>query len=115
MKSHVQIGYRMLSSNEDEFFPDAAEIALSHHECWDGHGYPEGLKAESIPLSARILAVVDVFDALTHLRVYKDAWTEEDALKLLEDRKGIDFDPSLVDLFIANFEKMKEILNAHPD
>lgn len=115
MKSHVQIGYRMLSSNEDEFFPDAAEIALSHHECWDGHGYPEGLKAEGIPLSARILAVVDVFDALTHLRVYKDAWTEEDALKLLEDKKGIDFDPSLVDLFIANFEKMKEILNAHPD
>lgn len=115
MKSHVQIGHRMLSSNEDEFFPDAAEIALSHHECWDGHGYPEGLKGEDIPLSARILAVVDVFDALTHLRVYKDAWSEEDALKLLQDKKNIDFDPSLVDLFIDNFEKMKDILSAHPD
>ena len=62
MKSHVLIGHRMLSSNEDEFFPDAAAIALSHHECWNGSGYPYGLKGEEIPLHARILSIVDVFD-----------------------------------------------------
>jgi len=115
MKSHVLIGHRMLSSNEDEFFPDAASIALSHHECWNGRGYPNGLKGEEIPLPARILSVVDVFDALTHKRIYKDTWELDQALGFIREKKGIDFDPSLVELFLENIEEMKGILDAYPD
>jgi len=115
MKSHVLIGYRMLSSNEDEFFPDAASIALSHHERWDGTGYPNGLQGESIPLPARILSVVDVFDALTHIRIYKEAWDIQEALNFICDKRGADFDPSLVKLFLENFDAMKGILDEYPD
>jgi response regulator RpfG family c-di-GMP phosphodiesterase len=115
MKSHVQIGYKMLSSNEDEFFPDAATIALSHHECWDGSGYPFGIKGEDISRPARILAVVDVFDALTHKRVYKRAWELDEALEFILERKGRDFEPALVDLFVENYDELKGILNAFPD
>ncbi|MDA3957718.1 HD domain-containing phosphohydrolase [Oceanispirochaeta sp.] len=115
MKSHVQIGYKMLSSNKDEFFPDAAAIALSHHECWDGSGYPDGLRGDEISRPARILAVVDVFDALTHKRIYKEAWKMEEALKFILEKKGRDFEPDLVDLFLENYEEMKGILNAYPD
>ncbi len=115
MKSHVLIGHRMLSSNEDEYFPDAAAIALSHHECWNGCGYPNGLKGEDIPLPARILSIVDVFDALTHKRIYKDSWELDDALRLIGEKSGIDFDPSLVDLFLENIDEMKGILDEYPD
>jgi len=115
MKGHVLIGHKLLSSNEDEFFPDAAEIALYHHEKWDGAGYPHGLKMEDIPFPARMLAIIDVFDALTHKRIYKDAWTVDRALEFISSRKNEDFDPALVDLFISIVPDLRRILDDYPD
>ena len=115
MKSHVLIGHKLLSSNKDEFFPDAADIALSHHEKWNGAGYPYGLTGEDIPLPARILSIIDVFDALTHTRVYKDAWTVRDALDYIQEKKGTDFDPELVDSFIAIVPELQWVLDEYPD
>lgn len=115
MKSHVLIGHKLLSSNKDEFFPDAADIALSHHEKWNGQGYPSGLKGEEIPLPARILTVIDVFDALTHKRVYKEAWPVETAVRYILDRRGEDFDPDLVDSFISIVPDLQWVLDEYPD
>jgi putative two-component system response regulator len=87
----------------------ARSIALSHHEKWDGSGYPNGLAGEQIPLVGRICAVADVFDALTSVRPYKKAWTEEEAIALLVREKGKHFDPTLVDLFIAQMPAIRAI------
>ena len=73
---------------------------MSHHECWDGGGYPSGLKGEEIPLSARIVSIVDVYDSLTHVRVYKRAWTEEEALDEIEKLTGTKFDPRVAEAFL---------------
>jgi putative two-component system response regulator len=78
----------------------AEEIALRHHECWDGCGYPSGLKGEEIPLSARIVSVIDVFDSLTHVRPYKRAWTEDEALDEIERLAGTKFDPAVARAFL---------------
>ena len=115
MKTHVQIGHKLLSSNKDEFFPDAADIALYHHEKWDGTGYPEGLKGEEIPLPARILSIIDVFDALTHNRIYKDAWSIEKALDHIINNKEISFDPDLVNSFIEIVPELQWVLDEYPD
>ena len=77
----------------------AREIALTHHERWDGSGYPAGLSGDAIPLAGRIVAVADVFDALTHDRPYKPAWTVSDAVEEIERAGGAQFDPELVDAF----------------
>lgn len=77
------------------------EIALTHHEKWDGSGYPRGLKGEEIPLSGRIIAIADVFDALTTERPYKKAWAVEDAVNLIDENAGAHFDPELVKIFHA--------------
>jgi putative two-component system response regulator len=77
----------------------AREIALSHHEKWDGSGYPNGLKGEEIPLSGRLVAIADVFDALTTERPYRKAWSVEDAVKHIDENAGSHFDPNLVSLF----------------
>jgi putative two-component system response regulator len=84
----------------------AEEIALTHHERWDGGGYPNGLAGEEIPLVGRICAVCDVFDALTSKRPYKDAWTVEAALHEIESQSGQQFDPRLVPLFLELAEGM---------
>ncbi len=115
MKSHVLIGQKLLSSNQDEFFPDASEIALYHHEKWDGSGYPCGLKGADIPLPARILSIIDVFDALTHDRIYKEAWSVEKALDYISSRKEKDFDPVLVDYFIEILPDLQWVLDEYPD
>jgi putative two-component system response regulator len=99
MKSHSEIGADILSGNNYPLLRMAEEIALTHHERWDGTGYPRGLKGEEIPLSGRIVAVVDVFDALTHDRPYKEAWTFEEAVSEIRRQGGRQFDPRVVEVF----------------
>ncbi|MBL4761882.1 MAG: response regulator [Gammaproteobacteria bacterium] len=99
MQTHSRIGYGILNQSQNPVFKMAAEIALSHHEKWDGSGYPQGLKGEEIPISARIVAVVDVFDALTVKRPYKDAWSIDSAMALLKKEAGLHFDPQLISIF----------------
>jgi putative two-component system response regulator len=84
-------------------------IALSHHEKWDGSGYPKGLLGESIPLMGRIVAIADVFDALTSKRPYKDAFPNEKALQIMKEGKGKHFDPALLDVFLENLGEIENI------
>jgi HD-GYP domain-containing protein (c-di-GMP phosphodiesterase class II) len=97
MRKHPQLAYDMLHSVE--YLRPALEIPLNHHEKWDGTGYPRGLKGEAIPLSARLFAVVDVWDALTSDRPYRKAWSEEEARNYIREQSGKHFDPQVVELF----------------
>lgn len=96
MKQHTLIGARILSGSSHEILQMAEQIALTHHERWDGRGYLAGLEGDSIPLVSRIVAVADVFDALTHRRPYKEAWTVPDAFDEIERHGGRQFDPDVV-------------------
>lgn len=109
MKSHCQIGFSILSKSKGELFQRAAEIALNHHEKWDGSGYPQGISGESIPQNARIVAIADVFDALTMKRPYKEPWPIEDAFLEIEKNSGAHFDPALVDSFLSMRDEIKAI------
>ena len=100
MQEHVKVGAEILSGTHVKLLEMAEEIARSHHERWDGSGYPNGLAGEEIPLSGRILSIVDVYDALTHDRPYKEAWTTEAAIAEIKEQAGKQFDPELVDAFI---------------
>ena len=111
MKQHSRIGYEILAGSSAAVLQAGAEIALSHHEKFDGTGYPEGLCEEAIPLFGRIAAVADVFDALTSVRPYKLAWEIERAVKLLRDQAGRHFDGACVDAFLANWENVLNIKN----
>ena len=102
MKSHTRIGYEILKDSPSRYLQMGADIALSHHEKFDGSGYPYGLKGEDIPLPARIVAVADVYDALTSTRPYKNAWPIEKALGFLDQNKGSSFDPDCVDAFLED-------------
>lgn len=104
MKTHSRIGYQALVVGRSRLMQMAAIIALSHHEKFDGSGYPGGLAGDMIPLAGRIVAVADVFDALTSARPYKAAWPVERALQLLRDGAGSHFDPVCVDGFLAQLE-----------
>ncbi len=106
IKTHATIGYQILCESNLDILKRAAEIALNHHEKWDGTGYPNGLKGRSIPLSARIMAIIDVFDAMTHKRCYKDAAPVSVAIAYLVENKGRHFDPALVDIFVYNLEEV---------
>jgi len=99
MRTHSTIGYNILSNDDSAIFKLAAEIALYHHEKWDGNGYPEQLSGTEIPESARIVAIADVFDALTMKRPYKKPWTNDDAYSFINDQSGKHFDPNLVKVF----------------
>ena len=101
IKLHTVIGSRILSGTTLPLLELAKEIALSHHERWDGNGYPLGLKEIDIPVSGRIVAITDVFDALTSKRVYKEAWPIEQALEYISDMREKQFDPEIVDAFFA--------------
>ncbi len=101
MERHTLIGADILSGSRSPLIQLAAEIARSHHERWDGTGYPDGLRGEAIPLAARVCAVCDVFDALRSARPYKPAWTLEHTLAELTAERGRQFDPRLVDAFLA--------------
>ena len=109
MKTHVNIGVSILSGGDSQIIQLAQEIAATHHEKYDGTGYPNGLKGEGISIAGRIVPVCDVFDALTSVRPYKEAWTVEDAIELLKREKGKHFDPDLVDKFISILPEILEI------
>ncbi|GEM79738.1 HD-GYP domain-containing protein [Vibrio superstes] len=118
MRTHVQIGVDILGDSEDSKLMEMARIvALTHHEKWDGTGYPNGLEGEHIPLVGRICAIADVFDALTSIRPYKKAWSVEEALQFLGEQKNKHFDATLVDLFLSQEPKIREIMRkyAEPD
>ncbi|MCB1889837.1 MAG: response regulator [Rhodocyclaceae bacterium] len=104
IKAHPTIGAELLSGDDSELLVMASTIALTHHEKWDGSGYPAGLAGEAIPQAGRIVAVADVFDALTSPRPYKKAWSFEAACDLIRDGRGKHFDPAVVDNFFAQFD-----------
>lgn len=115
MKTHAQIGYDMLSGSDIELFQVASQIALNHHEKWDGSGYPQGLSGMMIPLEGRITALVDVFDALGSDRCYKRAWPLDKILSLISEERGRHFDPALVDLMLENLEHFLAIRDTYKD
>lgn len=112
MKNHAQIGYEILKNSNSEYLQAGAIIALTHHEKWNGEGYPNALKGEDIHVFGRIVAIADVFDALTSFRPYKKAWSFEEALNYLEERSGKDFDPKMVEIFKTHIDEVKHIFNS---
>jgi HD-GYP domain-containing protein (c-di-GMP phosphodiesterase class II) len=127
MKGHVIMGARLFKDSTSDWDDMAAEIALNHHEKWDGTGYPgkiadihakvwhtgPGKKGLEIPLAARIVALADVYDALTSERVYKDCWPEEKVLRHIKTQKGKHFDPELVDIFFSIYDVIRAIKNKY--
>lgn len=109
IKKHTLIGAAMLENTGISLLQTAREIALRHHERFDGNGYPGALAGEDIPLSARIVSVVDVYDALVHERVYKPAIPEAEALKIMEAEAGAHFDPNVFSAFINRLPEIREI------
>lgn len=115
MQSHVQSGVDILNKSSRPLMRMGAEIALNHHERWDGKGYPQGLAADAIPLSGRIVALADVFDALGSKRCYKPAWQPEDIVALIRDESGKHFDPALVELLLAHSDEFFALREQFPD
>jgi len=115
MKQHTVIGFEILSSSSSPLMQVAVEIAHTHHEKFDGSGYPRGLVGEAIPLFGRIVAVADVFDALTSGRPYKKAWSIEQATQLLRDGKGKHFDPACVEAFLSEWDAVLKIKQRFAD
>ena len=109
MKSHTTHGWEIFNKSKHELLQTAALIAHEHHEKWDGSGYPRGLKGLDIHLFGRITAIADVFDALSHDRIYKKAWSIEDTLDFIKAQSGKAFEPKLVDLLIANIDEIIKI------
>lgn len=117
MKEHSRIGAEMIQkiishSQEDAFLHYAKEMALSHHERWDGTGYPNGLQGERIPLYVRVLSIVDVYDALTSKRPYKKAFSHEEALDIMQEECGKFFSPDLFAIFMENETRIRMILDS---
>jgi HD-GYP domain-containing protein (c-di-GMP phosphodiesterase class II) len=137
MKQHAPAGARLFSGARSDFDLIASEVALTHHERWDGKGYPgwidqqtgkpipkylnrrtkkpRGKKAEEIPIWGRIVALADVYDALCSNRVYKEAWTEEDVLQKIKEDRGKHFDPEVVDSFFEIYDQIKAASQRYPD
>lgn len=115
MKRHAAIGFEILNTGDSPLLKEAAQIAHTHHEKFDGSGYPDGLKGDAIPLFGRIVSVADVFDALTSERPYKQAWDIEAACQLLRDGAGTHFDPACVTAFLAGWDEVLEIKNRFLD
>jgi len=117
MKKHSEFGEKIIEkietlAKENDFLKYAKIFAASHHEKWDGTGYPHGLKENNIPLLGRIMAIADVYDALTSVRPYKKAFPHEEAVKIIVENSGRQFDPALVEAFIKTSEQFREIVNA---
>lgn len=113
MKSHVEIGYETLKEVHSKYEANAflemgMDITRYHHEKWDGTGYSMGIKGEEIPLSGRIMAIVDVYDALRSKRIYKEAFSHAKSVRLIKENRGKHFDPELVDIFIEHHNEFKE-------
>ena len=115
MKTHTVIGADMLTGSDVPMLQMAREIALAHHERWDGSGYPNRLAGPDIPESARIVAIVDVYDALTHDRVYRPAMAEEEALEIMRQSVGTHFDPGLSALFFSRLEDVLQLAEENKD
>jgi len=118
IKTHAKLGGDVLKKanisfksmfNKDSYLKIASDIAMYHHEKWDGTGYPEGLKGEEIPKPARVVAIVDVYDALRSKRVYKDGFTHEKAVEIIKNERGKSFDPELIDIFLSVHQDFDEI------
>ncbi|MFC5077341.1 Cyclic di-GMP phosphodiesterase response regulator RpfG [Vibrio thalassae] len=109
MKKHVNYGVEILGDSNSDLIMMAREIVEYHHEKWDGSGYPKGVKGEAIPLSARIVMIADVFDALTTTRPYKEAWPVNDAFDYLLEHSGTHFDRKLVDIFLSQKQKILDV------
>jgi HD-GYP domain-containing protein (c-di-GMP phosphodiesterase class II) len=124
IKTHARVGGEiLLKANEDfkrefhkdSYFKIASDIAYYHHEKWNGNGYPKGLKGEEIPLCARIVAVVDVYDALRSKRPYKEGFSHQKAIQIIEEEKGKSFDPNIVDIFLNINEDFDNVFLAISD
>ncbi|MFO0773741.1 MAG: response regulator [Nitrospiraceae bacterium] len=115
ISQHAEIGYRILSGSDAELLKVAAIIAWTHHERYDGTGYPRGLKGDAIPLEGRITAIADSFDALTTQRVYKPAFTNDHAVELMRKHRGTHFDPALLDLFLESMDDVLRIQRDYAD
>lgn len=115
MKGHSRLGFELLQGSGSEILRAGAEIAVSHHEKYDGSGYPKQLKGTDIPLYGRIVAVADVFDALTSERPYKKAWSLEDAVAFLENGRGSHFDPLCIEAFLAGWDDVVTIRQRFQD
>ncbi|UXH76510.1 HD-GYP domain-containing protein [Roseateles amylovorans] len=117
MNRHPEIGAEILGRSRIPLFQLAAEVALCHHERWDGSGYPRGLSGEAIPMSARVVAVVDFIDALTMNRCYRPAFAAQEALSMLTAQRGLAFDPRIVDTFVAHADELfalRDRIDAEP-
>ena len=115
MQTHTTIGAELLDGDDSDLMTLAREIALTHHEKWDGSGYPAGCHGEEIPLSGRICGLADVFDALTSPRPYKPAWPVERALDVIRDGKGKHFDPLVVEAFFDVIDDIEQIRRQHQE
>jgi putative two-component system response regulator len=115
IKTHTTIGHSIFNTSELPVLKLAAEIALCHHENWDGTGYPGGIKERSIPVNARITTIVDVFDAVSHPRIYKEAWEIKESYDYIKLNSGIIFDPELTELFLDNIALFLEIHHEFTD
>ncbi len=115
MKTHAEIGEQMFSQSARPVLQAASIVAGQHHEKYNGSGYPRGLKGKNIHVYGRIVAITDVFDALSHKRCYKEAWPQEKVIELLKQERGEHLDPSLVDLFLDNLDTVNAISTKYPD
>ena len=115
MKEHAAIGAKILANSPSPLLQLAHVLAIEHHEKWDGTGYPNGLKGEEISIEGRIVAIADVFDALTSKRPYKEPWSIEQTLEHMQQQAGKHFDPQLVDLFISKIDTILAIKKAHQE
>jgi putative two-component system response regulator len=105
MESHTTVGHRILASSGSDLLRMAAKVALTHHEWWDGSGYPVGLSGKNIPLEGRIVAIADVFDALLSDRSYRPAMSVREAVEIIEQGKGTHFDPQIADVFLEHLDE----------
>lgn len=115
IKRHTLIGAKMLADSGAPMLQMAEAIALNHHERWDGKGYPSRLVRQAIPESARIVSIVDVYDALTHDRVYRPALPQEEALQIMQQGEGTQFDPLLLETFFSQFSEISRVAVENPD
>jgi putative two-component system response regulator len=115
MKRHTTMGAGILAGSDSDLIQTGERIALSHHERWDGSGYPTGLKGQDIPIEGRITAIADVFDALTSKRPYKEPFPIDESLSIIDDGRGTHFDPDVTDAFLDARDEIVAIKTAHKD
>lgn len=115
MKQHAEIGAKILENSSSPLLQLAYVLAIEHHEKWDGSGYPNGVKGEEISIEGRIVAIADVFDALTSKRPYKKAWSVDEAFTLLREQAGKHFDPQLVALFEGQIDAIMDVYSTYRD